>query len=98
MGVHAAENNVNALKQPGLFIVFPPFRPVKTHRPAHKRPLTTIGDFSFQPRLATITHPPTHHGTNTRSIRSQRHMCNAALCTSLPPDVVRARKPDTQQL
>lgn len=59
MGAHAAENNVNALKQPGLFIVFPSFRPVKTHRPAHKRPLTTIGDFSFQPRLGTITHPPT---------------------------------------
>lgn len=90
MGAHAADN-MNALKQSGLFIVFPPFRLVKTHGPAHKRPLPTSGDFSLQLRLRT----PTHNGTNSRSFRSQRHMCNAALCTSPPPDVVRVRKPDT---
>lgn len=67
MGVHAAENNMNGSKQPGPLIVFPPLRPVKTHWPSHKRPLTTAGDFSFQPRLRTAA----HNGTNTRSFRSQ---------------------------
>lgn len=86
MGVHAAENNTNAMNQPGLFYCLsPPFGPVKIHKPAHKRPLTTTGAFSFQPRLGTAT--------NTRSLRALT--CNAALCTSPPPDVVRARKPDT---
>lgn len=52
MGMHAAEKDRNALKQ--RLLSFPTSRPVKTHRPAHKRPLMTTGDSGLSP-----THTPT---------------------------------------
>lgn len=90
-----AENNTKASEEPVLLSVFPHLSKHTGLRTKDLERLQDTSPFSRASGPPPSHRPPTHNGTNTRSCRSQCHMCNAAPCTSQTPDVVRARKPDT---
>lgn len=84
--------------QSGLSIVLPPLRPVKTHRPPNKRPLTTTGGFSFQWRLRTATHFQSTKQTPDPFVLNASHVTQHPAPDGFQPlDTELARKPDPWQ-